>query len=51
MQKCAGCPWIGWIHDVHLAETIDLALVAEKWFAQANQTQTKIDLEGENHEG
>ena len=37
LQKCLGCPWIGWHHDEHLAETIDLALTAERWISTVDQ--------------
>ena len=37
LQKCLGCAWIGWHHDEHLAEIIDLALMSSRWLATPEQ--------------
>lgn len=29
LDKCTGCPWIGWHHDQHVAETILVTLSVE----------------------
>lgn len=36
-RKCSGCVWIGWDHEQHVAEVIDLAIVTGKWIHTVEQ--------------